>query len=370
MYYKSSLFVVFITVIFITMMQVFGTDRKAPIKFSNNKGAIIKDGKFTNQEPTPVMSDSTSGWKVFKEMLRGAENGAPSQPITTTVFDKKAFLLPSDSIKYVWFGHSTILLNIQGTILLCDPVFSQYASPVPFTNGSFKYSNEYLVSQLPQIDAVIISHDHYDHLDKKTIKALKLKTKQFFVPLGVDAHLKNWGIDSSQIETADWWDSLPGPGSLRLVATPARHFSGRGLTRNTTLWCSWVIMANNQKVYFGGDSGYGGHFAQIGEHYGPFNLSFLECGQYNANWPLIHSFPEQTVQAAIDIKSNLFVPIHWGKFKLSLHSWTEPITLVTNEANRLNVPMAKPVIGAVNYVSVPENSIQEVSVFNETEINN
>jgi len=251
-------------------------------------------------------------------------------------------------IVYTWFGHSTVLLKLNGKTIITDPVFEKAASPVPFLNKSFDFKNNYSVQMLPDIDVVLISHDHYDHLDYKTIKKIDSITKKFIVPLGVDAHLLRWGIPADKIEVADWGDAINIYSSISFISTPARHFSGRGpKDRDKTLWCSWVIKSGSNKIFFGGDSGYGNHFKNIGEKYGPFDLTLIECGQYNENWAQIHAMPEQTVQAHIDLKGNKLLPIHWSKFKLSIHTWTEPIERANAAAIKNNVHLQNSKIGEI-----------------------
>jgi L-ascorbate metabolism protein UlaG (beta-lactamase superfamily) len=189
---------------------------------------------------------------------------------------------------------------------------------------------------------VLLSHDHFDHLDYRTILSLKHKTSWYCVPLGVPDHLIKWGIQSSRIIELNWWEKSTEIPGLMLIATPSRHFSGRvGFKMDYTLWCSWVIEYKNMKIFFCGDSGYSDHFKLIGEKYGPFELTMMECGQYNEGWPFIHMNPEEAVHAHIDLKGEKMIPIHWGKFKLSLHSWREPIERAIKEAERLNVNLVR-----------------------------
>ncbi|MCL4138462.1 UNVERIFIED_CONTAM: hypothetical protein GTU68_034280 [Idotea baltica] len=213
--------------------------------------------------------------------------------------------------------------------------------------GSKRYSKELPINieQLPAIDLVLFSHDHYDHLDYQSILLLKDKVKQFYVPLGLGAHLEKWGVSPERIKELDWWEEANFEG-LQLACTPARHFSGRGLgDRFTTLWASWVIKGKYDNIYFSGDSGYGPHFKEIGEKYGPFNFSMMECGQYNERWDNIHMMPEETVQASIDIKAKQMMPIHWGAFTLAMHPWQESVERATAAAEKMNVKMVLPQIG-------------------------
>lgn len=309
------------------------------------------NGNFVNIEPTKVMVEGGSMFGTMLEWIKGPENGKPDS-VVTVPFNKEKFLRSSDSsFKITWFGHSSALLNIGNNKILIDPVFSTYASPIPGTNKSFNFTANYSVEDLPDIDILLISHDHYDHLDKPTIEEIDNKVNQYIVPLGVKAHLIKWGVEESKIQEADWWDEFNLGDDLFLAATPARHFSGRGIKRNTTLWCSWVIKHSDGNVFFGADSGYGKHFKMIGEKYGPFDLTMIECGQYNKKWANIHALPEQSVQANIDLRGKLMMPIHWSKYQLALHSWTEPIERARIAAIENNVELLVPVIGDVVVIS-------------------
>lgn len=290
-----------------------------------NTSQNFKNGVFQNQEETPVMNSEVSTWKIMMEFMKKGENRTPEKVLPTVAFNNAEFEKSTSGIKATWFGHSTVLFKLNGLTIITDPVFSKHASPLGFTgNKSFDFENETQVSDLPEIDVVLISHDHYDHLDYKTIKQLTGKTKAFIVPLGVSAHLIKWKVPESKIIELDWYNNHNING-VEFVCTPARHFSGRSLKRNTTLWCSYVIKTDSTSVYFGGDSGYGKHFKEIGDKYGPFYLTMLECGQYNEGWPFIHTLPNEIPQAFTDLKGKRLLPLHWGKFKLSLHPWTEPV---------------------------------------------
>ncbi|GGF93667.1 MBL fold metallo-hydrolase [Paenibacillus abyssi] len=303
-------------------------------------------GKFVNQIPTLMDTGVRTTLSILRDFMKGNPNGKPAGRVPVQPMDAR-LIQRDDQARLTWFGHSAVLLELGGKTILLDPMLGKAPSPVPLF-GSKRYSEKLPVEveELPPIDAVLLSHDHYDHLDYGTIKKLKNKARQFFVPLGVGRHLKRWGIDESQIEEHDWWDEFEFEG-LTLACTPARHFSGRGLTdRNATLWCSWVILAGeHKKVYFSGDSGYGPHFAEIGEKYGPFDMTLMECGQYDERWSAIHMMPEETVQAHIDVKGKIMIPIHWSAFTLALHDWTDPIERVTKAAQEHDISISTPRIG-------------------------
>jgi L-ascorbate metabolism protein UlaG (beta-lactamase superfamily) len=305
-------------------------------------------------------------------MFEDAPNRKPKKNIEVEKIDSLSILEHADSIsKLTWLGHSAFLLEMDGKKILIDPMLGETPSPHPL-RGRNRYSKELPIEieKLPFIDAIIFSHDHYDHLDYGSIKKLKEKVGQYFVPLGLGNHLVEWGVDKEKIHELNWWDTIDFDG-IELVSCPARHFSGRGLfDRETTLWCSWVIKGKKHNIYFSGDSGYDTHFKEIGEKYGPFDISLIECGQYNEDWHAIHMMPEETAQAAVDLKSDLFLPIHWGAFTLAFHDWTDPIERVTKKAKELNMPITTPKIGEsviignamfpeekwwMNYVSKDEN---------------
>lgn len=334
--------------LYIRINPTFGANKKYINKNKLELSANFKNNKFQNLEPTKMMTGESGYWGTMKKFFKGVENDKPKKPINSVAFNKDSFLSPNKAITYTWFGHSTVLLNVNGKTIITDPVFSKAASPVSFINKAFRFSNEYSVEILPNIDIVLISHDHYDHLDYKTIKKIDKKAQKFIVPLGVEAHLLRWGISRDKIEIADWNDTIQINSELSFISTPARHFSGRGTKdRDKTLWCSWVIESNNQKVFFGGDSGYGKHFKEIGNKYGPFDLTMIECGQYNENWNQIHAMPEQSVQAHIDLQGKQMLPIHWSKYKLSIHSWTEPIERATAKAKELCVDLKLATVGEI-----------------------
>ncbi len=272
------------------------------------------------------------------------KGGSPSDPLPVEYGNNIA--AAPDSVAYLtWFGHSAFLLEMEDLRILIDPMLGPVASPVSFGSKRFPNEEPIPLDKLTDIDAVIFSHDHYDHLDYPTVKKIKDVVKKWYTPLGVGSHLKDWGVDPDMISELDWWQSAT-VGNLELVAAPARHFSGRGLSdRNATQWASWVIKGPNQSIYFSGDGGYGPHFKEIGEKYGPFDFAMMECGQYNEAWSQIHMMPEESVQAGIDVKGKMLMPIHWGGFKLSVHTWQEPIERFKKESERLKVPIVYPQIG-------------------------
>jgi L-ascorbate metabolism protein UlaG (beta-lactamase superfamily) len=309
-----------------------------------------KQDHFENLIPTEVTLKGTSLVKLLSEYRKRPADTAPADPIPSVHTDLRA--LPADTDSVVWFGHSSYLLKINGLYILVDPVFSGHASPVSFMAKAFPGTNVYTAADMPDIDLLLLTHDHYDHLDYPTIRQLASRTKHICTSLGVGAHLESWGIAPEKITELDWWESAsfttdgrPAGGALHFTATPARHFSGRTFKRGGTLWSGFVLKTGGYSLFLGGDSGYGEHFKMIGDRYGPFDLAILECGQYGKNWPYIHMLPEQTVQAALDLKAAALLPVHWAKFTLALHPWNEPIRRVTAAAEEKGMPIATPLIG-------------------------
>lgn len=310
-----------------------------------NESKNFSDGKFKNQIPTPMDMNVKDSLKIMIQMIKGNPLSKPKGGITAVSLERR-LIGNNTASEITWLGHSAFLLKLNGLTLLLDPMLGHSPSPFPFL-GPKRYSKKLPIeiAELPAIDAVIFSHDHYDHLDYGSIMKLKSKVKQFIVPLGVASHLERWGVDPKIIQEHDWWEEFTFRG-LTLASTPARHFSGRGLGgRDTSLWCSWVILSEETRIFFSGDSGYGPHFKEIGDKYGPFDLTLMECGQYNEKWAGIHMMPEETVQAHVDVRGKLMIPIHWAAFTLSLHSWTDPIERAVKAAKQLNTAIATPRIG-------------------------
>ncbi|PHF62526.1 hypothetical protein COI40_01385 [Bacillus wiedmannii] len=298
--------------------------------------------KYMNQIHTDVSFKPKDIIGLMTDYFKMKSKLRPLKNLPIVLSDKN-----NESLESVtWFGHSASLLKIEGKTLLLDPMFGDASSPFPLFNSK-RYSDVFSLERedLQEIDAIIISHNHYDHLNYKSIMQLKDRTKHFYVPTGVAQYLIKWGVSPSKISEHNWWDEITFD-NIKLVCAPARHFSGRSMTdRDCSLWCSWLILGQETKVFFSGDSGYAPHFKEIGDKYGPFDLTLMECGQYDPRWSAIHMLPEETVQAHIDVKGELLLPIHWGAFTLSLHEWSDPIERVTKEAKRLGVNIATPQIG-------------------------
>ncbi|GAA4235507.1 MBL fold metallo-hydrolase [Postechiella marina] len=307
----------------------------------------FKNGKFNNTNPVPKDLSFLETLKLaYAFFTTKVPNGRPKADLKATKIDSVNVANYKGEARLVWFGHSSFLLQIEGKNILLDPMFGKVAAPLEIL-GANRFNTEFPleIEKLPQIDAVIFSHDHYDHLDYQSVLKLKNKTNHFYVPLGVKAHLEAWNVSLDKISELDWWQNIQFEG-INLVCTPAQHFSGRKLNNGqSTLWSSWVIQSKNENIYFSGDSGYASHFKEIGAKYGPFDLALMECGQYNEMWSDIHMMPEETAQAGIDVKAKKIMPIHWAGFKLALHEWTDPIKRVKKEAEALNIEVITPAIG-------------------------
>lgn len=303
-------------------------------------------GKFLNLDPTDMSMRIDRIMPMMKRYyLTSVPHKFPAHPLPTLRPDLAA---PEPSARVIWFGHSTVLLEIAGLRILFDPMFGQVPAPAPFlASRRFNPETALRAEDLPHLDAVLISHDHYDHLDYGTILKIKDKTDRFFTPLGVSAHLKRWGVAGDKVRELDWGDSA-GFAGASLFCEPARHFSGRGLRDNSaTLWCSWVLRVAGKTIYFSGDSGYGRHFQAIGKRFGPFEFAMVECGQYDAQWPMIHMRAEDAVRAARELDAKLMMPIHWGAFALSLHAWNDPPVSVTEAARLAGQAVVIPRFGEV-----------------------
>lgn len=309
---------------------------------SPNFDASKKQFVNRQQEEYQKMMDNFDFLALMKKQILGTEQRTPTHTLPVVSIDWEKFQQSTED-QYYWLGHSTILLKMDGKTLLFDPVFGS-ASPLSFVVPRFS-GNAVQLAELPPIDVVLISHDHYDHLSYDAIQHFKNTDTQFLVPLGVSSYLVHWGIAPERITELDWWQETSLFG-LNFACTPSQHFSGRrGPRGNTTLWASWVVIAKEHRIYFSGDSGYDIHFSQIGEKYGPFDLAFMENGQYNAIWPMSHMFPQETVQAGVDIQAKNLQPIHWGAFKLSTHQWNEPVLDVVQYAKETELSILLPKIG-------------------------
>ena len=312
-----------------------------------------KNGRFQNINPTPQMSEDTTFLKVMTNYLFGSHPYTkPSKPVPAIKSTLKN--LPQNENTLVWFGHSSYLIQSAGKTFLIDPVFSKTASPIPFNVVAFEGTDIYSSEDMPDIDYLIISHDHWDHLDYPTIKKLKPRIKKIICGLGVGAHFKRWGFDENTIVEMDWNTKESLDDATTVYAFPARHFSGRSIFPNKSLWMSFVVDVNKYKFYVGGDSGYDDHYQKIGAQFGSIDLAVLDAGQYDNSWKYIHENPDEVVQAALDLKAKFLLPVHHSKFTISNHPWNEPLKRLTQNAKDENFKLLTPKIGqSVNLDNLP-----------------
>ncbi|PGT09682.1 MBL fold metallo-hydrolase [Bacillus cereus] len=337
--------VVCITVsLLLNLHPAFGGNPSKEQKEVYKKMNNYVNGKFVNQIPTKRNMSASDIFSMIKDSISGDKDRNPVRNIPLSQIDWNKIKGEEDSL--TWFGHSAFLLSIDNNKILVDPMLGSIASPVSFA-GSKRYSADVLdiINEMPPIDAVLITHDHYDHLDYPSILKLKSKVGHFFVPHGVSAHLIRWGVAKEKITELNWWDETEFQGST-IVLTPSKHFSGRGMfNRDTTLWGGWVILGKHTRFYTSGDSGYGAHFKEIGKKYGPFDITLIEGGQYDRRWSWVHMTPEEAVQAHLDVNGKNMMLIHWGAFTLAYHGWTEPVERALIEAKKTDVNLITPKIG-------------------------
>lgn len=301
-------------------------------------------GQFQNLSHTPSLTEGASFGSVLKEFLFEKKPGKkPAQPLPSIKTNLLELRKEEDVL--VWMGHSSYFMQVDGKTMLVDPVLSGAASPLSFTTRSFAGADIYTTDEIPEIDFLFITHDHWDHLDYDTIKKLQPRIKTIITGLGTATHLERWGFNKTMIIEKDWGEAVTLSNGFSVTVTPARHFSGRTFTRNKALWVSFVLQTPMHKIFIGGDSGYDDHFEKIGNDHGPFDLAILECGQYDKSWKYIHMMPEETVQAAIELQAKKLLPVHWGKFTLGNHSWKEPAERVFKSAADKKVKLLTPMIG-------------------------
>lgn len=302
-------------------------------------------GEFRNLHPTELMTSGKGRFRTMWDFLFSQKDGLyPEQPIPTVRTDLKKLDIEEDLM--VWFGHSSYLLQLSGKRILVDPVFCM-ASPVSFINKPFKGTDIYQPEDMPDIDYLVITHDHWDHLDYQTVKRLRDRIGRVICPLGVGEHFEYWGFDRQQLVELDWQESEMLGSDLKVHCLPARHFSGRGLNSNRTLWASFLVETPAKKVYIGGDSGYDTHFAEIGRQFPAINLAILENGQYNEDWKYIHTMPQYLGRIVKELNARKVVTVHHSKYALSRHPWDEPLKNELEAAKKDSLNLVVPVIGEV-----------------------
>ncbi|QIM63800.1 multidrug transporter [Pasteurellaceae bacterium Orientalotternb1] len=307
----------------------------------------LEEQRFFNAVPDKEM-DKIELLDALWQMVVHKEKFAPPAPLPTEQPDFSAFLANSELAKFVWFGHSSLLTRVNGQTIFIDPVFAQSVSPVSLMGERFQAPPASL-SQLPPIDWIVLSHNHYDHLDRDVIEYYKPHKTGFIVPLGVGVLLQKWGIEPERIQELDWWQSTQ-VGELNITSVPAWHNTGRsGLDRNKTLWAGYVFQTSSEKIYYSGDSAFGDgvHFREIGERFGSFDVAFVENGQYNTTWIDNHMLPEQTAEAVSLVRAKRFVPVHWAAYALSIHPWSEPVERSIPLVEQAGISVMTPKIGQV-----------------------
>ena len=321
-------------------------ERMARIRRSPN----FHDGAFRNPAATAIAPSSGGGTiRMLKRLFMGDEQRVPPGPMPIVKLTSADFANPPASgLRATWLGHSTVLVEIDGARILFDPVWARRASPSSLIGPKRFFAPPLALEDLPPLDAILASHDHYDHLDRGVIRALARSATQskarFIVPLGVGAHLEKWGVSPDRITELDWSESTT-VANLTVTATPARHFSGRGLTdRNHTLWASWAVRGPGHRVFHSGDTGPFNGFTEIGNSHGPFDLTLIKIGAYDESWPDIHINPELAVSAHKELQGDVLLPIHWGTFNLAFHAWTEPAERIVKAAaaNGTRLVMPRP----------------------------
>ena len=318
--------------------------------------AQYKDGKFLNYKDGYEMNFFKT-IPIMWDFLVTDNDRKPEMELPTQKVDfSKIINAKPDELKVTWIGHSSQIINIDGKIILADPIYENktvFMGPSRY-NGDVPFNME----ELPDIDLVVISHNHYDHLNSTTIETIHPKVKQFITPLMVGAELENMGVPREKITELDWWEEITIFDEFLIALTPAQHFSNRGLfDKDETLWGSYVIQGPHHKIYFSGDSGYSESFKQIGVKYGPFDYTFLECGAYDERWHAMHMMPEETAQAHLDLKGKILQPIHWGTFDVALHAWYDPMVRISKAADSLGITLSTPIVGET--ITVDENLITE-----------
>lgn len=283
----------------------------------------FRDETFHNREPIVQIVEGGGGLGLWlKFLLRDSDGLTPPEPLPVVKTDLKA--LDPDEDVVIWLGHSSYFIRLGGKAILIDPVLSDHASPVYFSTRAFEGTTIYTPEDMPDIDYLLISHDHWDHLDYETVTALMPRTRHVITGLGVGEHFQRWGFPDDMVVEADWDETVQLENGLSIYVLTARHFSGRLLDRNRTLWVSFALETPDRRLFFSGDSGYGSHFKEIGDRFGGFDFVMLDSGQYNEAWQYVHMNPEQAAQAAADLRARAALPAHTGRFNISYHTWDEP----------------------------------------------
>ncbi|PWN72020.1 MBL fold metallo-hydrolase [Chryseobacterium phosphatilyticum] len=343
----TTLVVLTVTFFMVINMKVFGATPKGKRLNRIRQSKLYRDKKFQNISHTPSIAEGYKMSKVTYDFFLGKKDPLlkPLKAIPSMHTHLKS--IDKNTDVFIWLGHSSYYLQTDGVSFLIDPVLSSYGSPFKYFNKAFEGSDIFKPEDLPDLDYLIITHDHFDHLDYPTVKSIKNRTGKVIVPLGVGAHFERWGYSEDQLIEEEWGANIELKNQINITFTPARHFSGRRLKQNDTLWTSYVLETPTKKMFLGGDSGYDSHFKMIGDEYGPFDYAILENGQYGEAWRYIHTLPEDVIQASVDLKAKTVLPVHSSKFALALHPWNEPLQKVTSLGKKRGLHILTPMIGQV-----------------------
>lgn len=312
-------------------------------------------GHFKNLIPTPKFTKDVSTFSIiWKSWTEPQKRLVPERPIPTVKIDLKKLDRMTDLV--IWLGHSSFYIQLGGKRILLDPVFSDSAAPLSFFNKAFAGTTIYQADDMPEVDALLISHDHWDHLDYPTAAALKDKVGLVVSPLGVGVYFESWGYPVKRIIEADWYQQVDLDGEVKVHVLPARHYSGRFLKQNNALWAGFALESADRRLFFSGDSGYGPHFAEIGQRFGGFDFVALDCGQYDERWAYIHMTPEEAVKAAQELKANRLLPSHIGRFSIARHSWDEPFFRVASASAGEAFELLTPMVGEPVYLTIKEQT--------------
>lgn len=343
----TTVAVLTVTFFIVINMKVFGGVPKGKRLKRIQQSKLYKKRQFQNISHTPSITEGYKMSKVTYDFFLGKKDPLlkPLKEIPSLHTDLKNRDKNQDV--FIWLGHSSYYLQTDGISFLIDPVLSVYGSPFKYFNKAFKGADIFKPEDIPNIDYLVITHDHFDHLDYPTVKSIRDRTEMAILPLGVGAHLERWGYAENLLIEEEWGTEVSLKNDIKIVFTPARHFSGRRIRQNDTLWSSYVLITPTKKIFLGGDSGYDSHFKTIGEQYGPFDYAILENGQYGEAWRYIHTLPEDVIQAGIDLKAERIIPVHAAKFALALHPWNEPLQKITALGKEKGLNILTPMIGEV-----------------------
>jgi|SRR6218665_1609964 len=354
-----ALILIFILIVYLYMLQPkFGRQPSGERLNRLQNSTNYRNGSFQNLSPTPPLTEGVTYYDMIRETFFGDKKGiVPFDEMPSAKTD--LFRLDPAADVLVWFGHSSYFIQLDGKKILVDPVLSGVASPIKGAIKKFKGTDRYAADEIPAIDYLFMTHDHWDHMDYPTLIRLKPKIKKIICGLGIAEHFEYWGFDKNSIVEKDWNEEIPLGDGFTAWTTPARHFSGRTFSRNKALWTSFVLHSPTFKIFLGGDSGYDSHFAEIGKKFGEFDLAILENGQYDRKWKYIHMRPEEVVKAAKELHTKRLFPVHSGKFALARHAWDEPLKNVSAFSKQAGITLITPMIGEQVNLKDDEQTFKE-----------